>query len=82
MRDPAGLKELENELQESLDHASHCCDLMVGRDTYPLIDDSASPFDIYFCTELERIRGALSHLKDQTGFYREWCQDTLDRSGF
>jgi hypothetical protein len=45
---------------------------MVGRDTYPIIDDSATPFDIYFCTELERIRGALIHLKDQTTYYREF----------
>ncbi len=56
------------ELKKRLDLAEHeivcSAEVMVGRDTYPLIDESASPFDLYICIEIERLLGSIRHLTD------------------
>ena len=77
----ASLQRLENNLSKALDNTGVCVDELTGRDTYPIVDDKIhDTFEFYFACELERIRGGLIHLHDQTVQNREFHPDSFDRT--
>lgn len=58
------LEELRTRLKKADFEIVCAAEAMTGRDTYPLIDESASPFELYVCIEIERLLGSIRHLTD------------------
>lgn len=78
MRHLADIANIEEYLRVAHEQTTLVHDTLVGRDTHPLFDDKIhDPFDYYLAMEIERITGAIIHLKLNVESYIDFNKDVL-----
>lgn len=76
MMNSEDLTYMVNRLDDARHEITCCAETLVGRDTYPIIDDTINtPFAFYVAIEIERIVGAITQLQSNVRLSAEEARD-------